>query len=235
MTSDANSKLPARFGFLLIDDFTLISMSSVVETLRMANRLAGVDHYQWKTISEDGTAVSASDGIPIGVAHGIADSAVLQGLDTVIVCGGLGLLIASATVREGSPDAQLCLIGNIPKLAITLMIILAFSSLNIQLRGNLFLSSLINGVCVLLPSAMVSDDNRWLMFCSSTLRTSFGLLGKCDVNSATDLAVSLATASCMFVVLPWLVAKEVRTLYTSCLLWGGGLPVPAVTAKRKNR
>jgi len=154
-------------------------------------------------------------------------------LSSALVCGGLGHLIASATVPEGSPDAQLCLIGNIPKLAITLMIILAFSSLNIQLRGHLFLSSLTNGVCVLLPSAMVSDDSRWLMFCSSTLRTSVGLLGKCGVYSATDLAVSLATASCMFVVLPWLVAREVRTLCTSGLLWSGRLPITAVTTKRK--
>jgi transcriptional regulator GlxA family with amidase domain len=88
MTSDANSTLPTRFGFLLINDFTLISMSSAVETLRMANRLAGVDHYHWGTISEDGAPVSASDGISIDVTYGIADSAALQGLDTVIVCGG---------------------------------------------------------------------------------------------------------------------------------------------------
>ena len=72
-------------------------------------------------------------------------------LSSALVCGGLG----SHSQRHGAgrlADAQLCLIGNIPKLAITLMIILAFSSLNIQLRGHLFLSSLTNGVCVLLPS-----------------------------------------------------------------------------------
>ncbi len=32
--------LPTRFGFLLLNDFTLISLSSAVEPLRMANRIA---------------------------------------------------------------------------------------------------------------------------------------------------------------------------------------------------
>lgn len=213
-------------SWLLIVPHTLLNLLSTCDNCKVSNNVALV--FAIVNVAAIGTSMHTTTYHP-------DRRPLIPMLSSALVCGGLGLLIASATVREGSPDAQLCLIGNIPKLAITLMIILAFSSLNIQLRGNLFLSSLINGVCVLLPSAMVSDDNRWLMFCSSTLRTSFGLLGKCDVNSATDLAVSLATASCMFVVLPWLVAKEVRTLYTSCLLWGGGRPVPAVTAKRKNR
>ena len=85
MTNDANSALPTRFGFLLINDFTLISMSSAVETLRMANRVAGVDHYHWTTISEDGTAVAASDGISIDVNRGIADADAVQGLDLSLI------------------------------------------------------------------------------------------------------------------------------------------------------
>ena len=39
MIDRAPLQLPTRFGFLLIDDFTLISMSSAIETLRMAKQL----------------------------------------------------------------------------------------------------------------------------------------------------------------------------------------------------
>ena len=85
---DSNSPHPTRFGFLLLDDFTLISLSSAVEPLRMANRILREDFYFWKTISESGDAVLASDGLSINPDAGIADSDLLQDIDVVIVCGG---------------------------------------------------------------------------------------------------------------------------------------------------
>jgi transcriptional regulator GlxA family with amidase domain len=84
----ATQRLPTRFGFLLIDDFTLISMSSAIETLRMANRLSGEDIYAWKTISESGEGVCASDGLCINADCGIDDPDVLRDIDAIIVCGG---------------------------------------------------------------------------------------------------------------------------------------------------
>lgn len=80
--------LPTRFGFLLVHDFTLISMSSAIETLRMANRIAGEPVYQWTTLSVDGGAVRASDGVSVNVDRGIGDDDATHGLDAVIVCGG---------------------------------------------------------------------------------------------------------------------------------------------------
>jgi transcriptional regulator GlxA family with amidase domain len=80
--------LPTRFGFLLVDDFTLISMSSAIETLRMANRLMGKDFYQWTTLSETGEAVCASDGLCILADRGIDDPEVFRDIDAIIVCGG---------------------------------------------------------------------------------------------------------------------------------------------------
>lgn len=56
---------PLRLGFLLMDNFTLISLASAVEPLRMANQLAGRELYQWTTLSTDGEAVRASDGLLI--------------------------------------------------------------------------------------------------------------------------------------------------------------------------
>ena len=88
MKSTINKKLPTRFGFLLVNNFTLISLSSAIEPLRMANRLSKTNIYAWKTISESGQAVAASDGISINVDCGFDDSSALKDVDCIIVCGG---------------------------------------------------------------------------------------------------------------------------------------------------
>lgn len=82
------NKLPTQFGFLLLEDFTLISMSSAIETLRMANRLMREDIYSWRTLSDNGNAVVASDGISVNVSFGLAEDRVLEDIDAVVVCGG---------------------------------------------------------------------------------------------------------------------------------------------------
>lgn len=87
----AHQQLPTRFAFLLINDFTLISMSSAVEPLRMANRICKREVYRWKTISETGAAVCASDGLSINVDGAIDDPETLSGFDMLIVCGGLNI------------------------------------------------------------------------------------------------------------------------------------------------
>jgi len=88
MTTFSRGEYPTRFGFLLINDFTLISLSSAVEPLRMANRICREDHYVWKTISASGEPVSASNGLQITVDYGFNDEHALHDLDLVIVCGG---------------------------------------------------------------------------------------------------------------------------------------------------
>lgn len=91
MRSSRNRELPTRFGFLLLNDFTLISLSSAVEPLRMANRICGSEVYSWKTISATGESVSASDGLSINVDCAIENKNILDELDTLIVCGGIGV------------------------------------------------------------------------------------------------------------------------------------------------
>jgi len=88
MTDTPTKTGPTRFGFLLINHFTLISMSSAVEPLRMANRICRDEVYKWKLISETGAAVHASDGLSINVDNGIDDRDVLSNVDVVIICGG---------------------------------------------------------------------------------------------------------------------------------------------------
>lgn len=88
MNPSASARLPTRFGFLLVNDFTLISMSSAVEPLRMANRICNRKIYQWKMISETGAPVSASNGLSVNVECGIEDADALVGVEILIVCGG---------------------------------------------------------------------------------------------------------------------------------------------------
>lgn len=88
MNNSAKKTLPTRFGFLLINDFTLISMSSAIEPLRMANRICKDDVYEWRTLSESGNSVVASDGLSVNVDMSIANENALRDIDVVIVCGG---------------------------------------------------------------------------------------------------------------------------------------------------
>ena len=88
MNQSAPARLPTHFGFLLVNDFTLISMSSAVEPLRMANRICNKNIYQWKMISETGAPISASDGLSVNVDSGVEDVDVLSGVDVLVVCGG---------------------------------------------------------------------------------------------------------------------------------------------------
>ena len=88
MSQTATKHYPTRFAFLLVNDFTLISMSSAIEPLRMANRICKREVYRWKVLSESGNAVSASDGLSVNVDAGIDDANALLGIDVLVVCGG---------------------------------------------------------------------------------------------------------------------------------------------------
>lgn len=77
-----------RIGFLLLNNFTMIALASAVEPLRMANQLSGKELYDWYTVSEDGGAIKASDGINI-----VPDCAIdnVPELDALIVVGGVDI------------------------------------------------------------------------------------------------------------------------------------------------
>jgi transcriptional regulator GlxA family with amidase domain len=78
--------LPARIGFLLLPNYTMISMVTALEPLRMANQLAGEQLYQWYLITNDGEPVAASGGV-----RTLPDVSIAQApeLDALIVVGGL--------------------------------------------------------------------------------------------------------------------------------------------------
>lgn len=84
-SSDAG---PRRFVFLLADGLSMMSLSSAIEPLRSANRLAGDTLYDWTLVSLDGEPVHSSSGIALA-ARTFDD--VYKDADYVFVCGGLRL------------------------------------------------------------------------------------------------------------------------------------------------
>ncbi|MGF6651786.1 transcriptional regulator GlxA family with amidase domain [Paraburkholderia youngii] len=84
----SSAVVPRRFVFLLAECLSMMSLSSAIEPLRSANRLAGETLYAWTLASLDGEPVDASNGIPLA-AHKFDD--VYANADYVFICGGLRL------------------------------------------------------------------------------------------------------------------------------------------------
>ncbi len=59
--------------FLLLPNFSMIALYSALEPLRVANRFAG-ELFSWRFASVDGSAVMASNGIPVSVSAGLKSS-----------------------------------------------------------------------------------------------------------------------------------------------------------------
>ena len=74
------------FGFLLVDKFSMFSLAAAIDTVRSANRLLGREFYHWRTVSADGDAVMASNGLPLKIDYSIAD---LPSVDLLFACVGL--------------------------------------------------------------------------------------------------------------------------------------------------
>jgi len=75
-----------QFGFLLVDKFSMFSLAAAIDTVRSANRLVGHDFYGWTTISADGEAVIASNGLPIRTDYSVVD---IPPVDILFVSVGL--------------------------------------------------------------------------------------------------------------------------------------------------
>ena len=73
-------------SFVLLPKFTLLAFSSAIEPLRMANQLTGQVLFTWTTLSEDGSAVACSNGVPIMV-DGAWPQARPEGI--IFVCSGV--------------------------------------------------------------------------------------------------------------------------------------------------
>lgn len=106
---------PDRVVFVLIPNFSLIALSGVVETMRLANRASGKSLYEWEIASRDGGSVLASNGFPIGADKSVTDY--IQAPPNVILCAGLEAHVYKDNAvfgwlrrwaREGSHIGALC-------------------------------------------------------------------------------------------------------------------------------
>ena len=76
---------PRRIGFLLINGFSMLAFSNVVESLRMANYVSEQLLYSWVVAGLDDDKTSSSNDIKL--SH-TAQLDYLSTCDLVFVCGG---------------------------------------------------------------------------------------------------------------------------------------------------
>ena len=81
-------KSPRRFVFVLIENFTLLSFSSALDALRIANRMSGKKLYDWTFIGENEEFVSCSAGTQFKLDNSLVE---LHRDDTVLLCGGTAI------------------------------------------------------------------------------------------------------------------------------------------------
>lgn len=77
---------PLVFCFLMVDNLSMMSLSSAIEPLRSANRLLGRKVFQWRLCSITGQPITASNEIVLGAEP--IESA-LEGANAIFICGGM--------------------------------------------------------------------------------------------------------------------------------------------------
>ena len=111
------STKPRRFVFALLENFTMLCFAAAVESLRIANRMAGRELYSWALMSESGQPVMCSGGIEFVVQSELNE---VSRDDTVMICGGINVQVATTKkvlnwirreARRGPIIAGLCTAG----------------------------------------------------------------------------------------------------------------------------
>ena len=80
--------LKSRYAFLLLPNYSLIAVANALEALRMANRVAGRDVYEWCLATLDGRTAAASSGLELGPTVALEKSGKPE---ILFVCGGIGV------------------------------------------------------------------------------------------------------------------------------------------------
>ena len=103
-----------KFVFVLLDNFTLLSFSAAIESLRIANRMAKADLYEWTILGEGGDTIACSAGTVFKVDGDLED---VGRDDLIMICGGIDVQMATTKrllnwlrreARKGCQVAGLC-------------------------------------------------------------------------------------------------------------------------------
>jgi len=87
-----------RFLLVLLDQFSMLSLASSIEALRIANRMLGRRAYVWSLVGEGGRSATSSSGVAFALDHGLDPGEVeIQRDDVVLVIGGIE--VQRATTR----------------------------------------------------------------------------------------------------------------------------------------
>jgi transcriptional regulator GlxA family with amidase domain len=105
---------PIRYAFLQLPNYSMVTFSSAVASLRGANYISKKTLYEWQVVSMDGNPVTASVGLQVSPTISINELNFTD-LEAVIVCGGTYIdraydkntitflrKVASAKIRLGS-------------------------------------------------------------------------------------------------------------------------------------
>ena len=92
---EATGKKPRRFVFVLLNQFTLLCYACAVESLRIANRMAGQHLYDWRVIGEGGDTVTCSAGTEFRLDSDLNE---VSRDEVIVLCGGLD--VSSATTKK---------------------------------------------------------------------------------------------------------------------------------------
>ncbi len=94
-TVETRSVREKRYVFVLLDNFTMLCFACAVESLRIANRMAGKTLYTWVLAGDGGETVACSNGTRFKVD---IDFDELGRDDIVMLCGGID--VQAATTRR---------------------------------------------------------------------------------------------------------------------------------------
>ena len=78
---------PDKITILLIPGFSLLPFTSLIEPLRMANRISDKQLYEYQLVSTDGLPVACSAEITINVDTSLEE---IEKIDNLFVCSGIG-------------------------------------------------------------------------------------------------------------------------------------------------
>ncbi len=90
-----NPDMPRRFVFVLLNNFSLLTFATAIESLRIANRMSGRALYDWSIIGEGGVSATCSAGTVFQLDNDLID---MGRDDTIMVCSGIE--VQNATTKK---------------------------------------------------------------------------------------------------------------------------------------